>query len=345
MGILSDRRIIEEIKLGNIYIEGFNEEKELRKYDGEADGSYKGKLGPNGYDLTLNEKLYVYTNNVLDCKKNEPKKEIIIPEEGYVLQPGILYIGCVNEYTKTHNYVPALEGRSSLARFGLSIHQTSGFGDDGFEGRFTCEFTVIHPLRVYPDMRIAQIVYHQTIGKVLNKYNGKYQFSENPEISKMYQDNEFNRINDTSIYESMKQLQINKNDITEINLNKHDKHGLDCSINTGTLDGYNNLFEVYEDYKKEYLNTLKHKLNKIRKINEEVKSKKGFTFNIIDKKLNLSFILNSEIKLTNNSKGELFLIFKNEKNNYTEEIEAELVQEFIDIVFYTLKNKLSLMKF
>ncbi|GHU80920.1 hypothetical protein AGMMS49992_34060 [Clostridia bacterium] len=57
-------------------------------------------------------------------------------------------------------YVPMLNGRSSLARLGVSVHLTAGFGDVGFHGSFTLEFTVVNPIRLYPGMEIAQIAFY-----------------------------------------------------------------------------------------------------------------------------------------------------------------------------------------
>jgi dCTP deaminase len=37
---------------------------------------------------------------------------------------------------------------------------TAGFGDVGFAGHWTLELVCIQPLRIYPGMKIAQIVYH-----------------------------------------------------------------------------------------------------------------------------------------------------------------------------------------
>ena len=59
-------------------------------------------------------------------------RKIIIPEEGYKLEPNKLYLGRTNEFTKTDKYVPMLKGRPSTGRFGLFIHVAAGFGDVGF---------------------------------------------------------------------------------------------------------------------------------------------------------------------------------------------------------------------
>lgn len=186
MAILTDGEIIEAYKKGDIYISDFNPNREYK-----GNGKYTGKLGPNGYDLTLNEKLLIYVNEPLDMKKDNPTQEIIIPPEGFELQPGQLYLGKTNEYTKTNNYVPILEGRSSTARLGMMIHQTAGFGDIGFEGYWTLEITVTHPVRVYPNVSVCQISYNTIEGKVRNRYNGKYQKAQDVLATRMHQDEIF----------------------------------------------------------------------------------------------------------------------------------------------------------
>jgi len=80
MGILCDQEIIKAVEKGYIYIEGFNPNRE---YDGK--GGYNGRLGPNSYDLSLNEKILIYTDIPLDMKKKNETKELFIPKEGLIL--------------------------------------------------------------------------------------------------------------------------------------------------------------------------------------------------------------------------------------------------------------------
>ena len=84
--ILSDQRILEEIEHGNIVIEPFRREC----------------LGSNSYDVHLGRYLAVYTARELDARKYNAIEEILIPPEGFVLQPGTLYLGVTEEYTETH---------------------------------------------------------------------------------------------------------------------------------------------------------------------------------------------------------------------------------------------------
>lgn len=155
--ILSDQRILEEIEAGRIVIEPFD----------------RNCLGTNSYDVHLGKYMAVYTEKVIDAKKDNPIQEIIIPEEGYVLQPGVLYLGVTVEYTETHAHVPFLEGKSSIGRLGIDIHATAGKGDVGFCNCWTLEISCVMPVRVYAGMPIGQLIYFAVEGDIENYYNLK----------------------------------------------------------------------------------------------------------------------------------------------------------------------------
>jgi len=156
----------------NIFIEPFNEKQ----------------LNPNSYNLRLSDELLVYENEVLDMKQPNAYNRMTIPSEGLVLKPNTLYLGRTVEYTRTENYVPMLEGRSSVGRLGLFIHVTAGFGDVGFSGFWTLEIFCIHPIKIYPNVEICQIYFHSIEGEH-EKYNsGKYQNNKGIQPSLMYKD-------------------------------------------------------------------------------------------------------------------------------------------------------------
>jgi len=142
--ILTDKTIIDEIIEGNIVIEPL----------------IRANIGTNSVDLTLSKTLLMYTDHVLDVRKKVQTAEIIIPEEGMILQPGILYLASTVEYTETLRHVPIIQGKSSLGRLGLFVHITAGFGDVNFKGHWTLELACIQPVKIYPGMKIAQICYH-----------------------------------------------------------------------------------------------------------------------------------------------------------------------------------------
>lgn len=169
--ILSGKEIRK--RLGNeIIIEPFNEEQ----------------LNPNSYNLRLHNELLVYEDNILDMKKENKARKLIIPEDGLLLEPGKLYLGRTVEYTKTDNLVPMLEGRSSIGRLGLFIHITAGFGDVGFSGYWTLEIFCIQPIRVYPNVQVCQIYYHSILGDYEHYKSGKYQNNSGIQPSLLFRD-------------------------------------------------------------------------------------------------------------------------------------------------------------
>ncbi|MGB8468443.1 MAG: dCTP deaminase [Candidatus Babeliales bacterium] len=148
----------------------------------------KKQLGPNSYNLRLHDTLLIYTQPTLDMKRSNAVEQLTIPAEGFVLQPGILYLGRTVEFTRTENLVPMLEGRSSIGRLGLFIHITAGFGDVGFAGYWTLEMFCVQPIRVYPNVEICQIFYH-TIQGDFDRYNSnKYQNNRGIQPSMLFKE-------------------------------------------------------------------------------------------------------------------------------------------------------------
>ncbi len=155
--ILTDQEILNAIDAGSIVIEPFD----------------RNALGSNSYDVHLSRHLATYVTEELDARAHNAVEHFDIPEDGYVLQPGKLYLGSTLEYTETHEHVPFLEGKSSVGRLGIDIHATAGKGDIGFCNHWTLEISVQMPVRVYPHMPIGQLIYFATHGEVINPYDRK----------------------------------------------------------------------------------------------------------------------------------------------------------------------------
>ena len=155
--ILTDHTIKESISNGTIVIEPFVE----------------SNLGTNSYDVRLGKTLALYKDDVLDAKKHNEIEMFDIPKDGYVLEPGNLYLGVTEEYTETHIHIPFLEGKSSVGRLGIDIHATAGKGDVGFCNHWTLEISVSKPVRVYHLMPIGQLIYFEAQGEVDTLYSQK----------------------------------------------------------------------------------------------------------------------------------------------------------------------------
>ncbi|MDF7811082.1 dCTP deaminase [Hymenobacter sp. YC55] len=155
--ILTDQQILAEIERGNIVIEPYD----------------RTCLGTNSYDVHLGRYLATYRDAVLDARKHNEIEQFEIPAEGFVLQPGVLYLGVTEEYTESHAHVPFLEGKSSVGRLGIDIHATAGKGDIGFCNHWTLEISVSMPVRVYHGMPVGQLIYFTVQGDVETFYNRK----------------------------------------------------------------------------------------------------------------------------------------------------------------------------
>lgn len=148
------------------------------------------RVGPNSYDVCLSPNVAWYAPTatavqmeggvyrdfvgVLDSRTDNPVERAVMPESGFLFVPGRVYLCSTVERTETHGLVPWLDGRSSVGRLGVKVHATAGRGDDGFCGHWTLEVEVVHPVILYPGMRIAQISFFLLKGE-RKPYAGRYQ--------------------------------------------------------------------------------------------------------------------------------------------------------------------------
>jgi len=146
------------------------------------------QLNPNSVNLTLHNELMIYEEFVLDMRKANRVRRMPIPQDGYVLKPNQLYLARTAERTETHNLVPMLEGRSSVARLGIFINATGGFGDVGFCGYWTLQMFAIQPVRIYPGIPICQIFYHEIVGEFLEYSSNKYQHNRDVQPSLFFKE-------------------------------------------------------------------------------------------------------------------------------------------------------------
>jgi dCTP deaminase len=172
--MLGRNQILKAIDQGDILIDPFTIEH----------------VGPNSVDLRLGDQLFVHELNALDMKKEPKGRMHTIPLSGFCMEPGELYLGATLERAGSKKYVPCIEGRSSVARLGLTIHASAGFGDRGFLGNWTLELSVVRPLWIYAGVRIAQVHFFVTGDDPGSVYVGKYTDYEDrsPKPSRMYRE-------------------------------------------------------------------------------------------------------------------------------------------------------------
>ena len=98
--ILTDKKILEAIEKGQIVIEPFRPEC----------------LGTNSYDVHLGKWLANYRDSVLDARQHNQIDQFEIPEEGFVLLPGVLYLRSAEESKRQKGAPVKLETVLAKAR-------------------------------------------------------------------------------------------------------------------------------------------------------------------------------------------------------------------------------------
>lgn len=87
------------------------------------------QVNPNSYNVRLGPTLLTYADTVIDSHRPNLTREMEIGTDGYVLQPGELYLGHTLEQVGSNSFVPLLFGRSSVGRLGLFVEITAPIGD------------------------------------------------------------------------------------------------------------------------------------------------------------------------------------------------------------------------
>src|ERR1041384_3994416 len=156
--ILSDRDIRARLAAGDLRIGPLADEKL--------------QIQPASVDVRLGAEFLVYLPAQVPCLDPRDPSTIaaatesyVVPEgDAFILHPGEFALGTtVEEVAIPNGLVGVVDGRSSIGRLAIVVHATAGFIDPGFEGQVTLELSNIGSIAVklYPGMRIAQIVLHQ----------------------------------------------------------------------------------------------------------------------------------------------------------------------------------------
>lgn len=171
-GWLTGNEIESQVKLGTIIIEPFSIEY----------------LNSNSYNYHLSPNIKHLTNDIIDLKKEDTYIEIVLTEDGYLLQPGECYLGATLETFGSSTFASLITGRSSIGRKFVTNHITAGLIDQGFIGNITLEIIVQKPTIIYPNIAFGQIFWFSVQG-ISRLYQGKYQNQRNATVSMLHLDN------------------------------------------------------------------------------------------------------------------------------------------------------------
>lgn len=151
--ILVDWQILDRIARGSIKID---------PYDSKL-------VQPNSLDIRLGNHFVWYTGSkdVIDPYNKDSVSSGIeeIHADSFILNPGQFVLAETLECIGLpDNVVATIEGKSSIARLGVTLHQTGGWIDAGFRGTITLEMANVNsrPVKVYAGMPIGQLVFYTT---------------------------------------------------------------------------------------------------------------------------------------------------------------------------------------
>ncbi len=188
----SDRDILDQLADGEIHIEPFD----------------PARVQPASYDLSLGDHLIIYERyspgrpgRAIDPRmaSEEFCHPFLLdpdPQYAFQLKQGEFVLGVTSErITLSDSVLAQLNGKSSLGRLGLVVHSTAGFVDPGWKGNLTLELSNANPtpIKLYPGMLIAQLVFSQLRTAAQNPYGskerpGKYRGDDGARISRSYLD-------------------------------------------------------------------------------------------------------------------------------------------------------------
>lgn len=146
-----------------------------------------GRCTTNSYDLALGRRLIIYRDEVLDPRRKAAYDEVTMDDSGFELGAGDFVLGETREQFGSDHFVPKIHAKSGIARLGLFVHVTADLIDIGSFGTSTLQLYATMPVRIVPGMLIAQATFWVPLGPV-TLYQGKYQHSDGPQISRSYQD-------------------------------------------------------------------------------------------------------------------------------------------------------------
>ncbi len=196
---LSDKKILAELKKGNIVITPFDKRNlATSSYDVTLGEHYFREQKPdlispiyNIYNKTHTDKVWGTKPHIAQ-KAKDVLKDIkfdfvgISPNDKIILlKPGETILAHTNEFIGGKNHITTMmKSRSSLGRNFIEVCKCAGWGDVGYINRWTMEITnnsTHHVIPLVVGRRVAQIIFFETGEILAHDYSklGKYQSSQN----------------------------------------------------------------------------------------------------------------------------------------------------------------------
>lgn len=166
------------------------------------------QLGSVSVDFTLGRTFMVFEHSrysFIDPRKpqsiGDAMRTIEVGEdEPFIMQPGDFALAStVETLTLPDDLLGRLEGRSSIARLGITVHSTAAVFEPGWIGTATMELSNLGRMAValYPGMRICSFSFEQVSSPVDVPYrlkrNAKYAWQVTPRASLLAEEDRADR--------------------------------------------------------------------------------------------------------------------------------------------------------
>ncbi len=148
---LSDKDILEEVEAGKITLDPFSKEQ----------------LQPATYDIRLGNTFIIndaHSTTAIDPAKGVfPNTQTVEVKDGeeFVLHPGVSILGYSKERFGSDEYLIEVNGKSSLARIGLIVHNSASIVNPGHYLNIALELCNLNnvPIILRPGMEVAQLTF------------------------------------------------------------------------------------------------------------------------------------------------------------------------------------------
>jgi len=131
------------------------------------------QLGTISYKFRLGNKISAI-KDALDSKQPTPLNFEEIPESGYILEPGCLYLVQTYETMGAHSFAQQIFALRDVGSAGIFIHISADLGHSGAITQWTLEITTDHKIKIYPYQFIGQMIFWKLDGD-RSPYHGEYQ--------------------------------------------------------------------------------------------------------------------------------------------------------------------------
>ncbi len=168
---LSDKDIHDAVKCGDIT---------LVPYDPK-------KLQPATYDICLGNTFIItdaHSTKAIDpVKKIYPKTTTVEVRDGdeFILHPGVSILGYSKEKFGSDKYLIEVNGKSSLARIGLIVHNSASIVNPGHFLNIALELCNLNnvPIVLRPGMEIAQLTFSTLSSHTNKSYKQTGRYNQN----------------------------------------------------------------------------------------------------------------------------------------------------------------------